>query len=97
MICIKRDVTDPVAAPLLMAKGFQTNADGSTSILMPDGTTAYQEPFQPGVFGFSPDPIGAYQACKVDGQLVTFNTTYKTPEGKVDPPYTYSWVTVPNT
>ncbi len=96
MICVKRDVTDPAAAPLLMAQGFVTNADGSTAIQMPNGTYAYQEPFQPGVFGFSPDPIGAYQACNVDGPLVTFNTTYVNPQGKTDPPYSYSWVTVPN-
>lgn len=90
MICIKRDVTDPAAAPLLMAKAFQTNPDGSTSILMPDGTFAYQEPNQYGLFRFSPDPIGAYQRCRVNGQLVAFWTR---PD---DPPYAYSWVELPN-
>lgn len=90
MIAIKRDVTDPAAAPLLMAKAFQTNHDGSTSILMPDGTFAYQEPNQYGVFGFSPDPIGAYQRCVVQGQLVAFWTRPQ------DKPFAYSWVELPN-
>ncbi len=103
MICVKRDVTNPAEAPILLAEGFQQNPDGSTGIKMPDGTAgltpcyAYQEPFQPGVFSFTKDPVGPYQACKVDGQLVTFSTTYTRPtDGKVDPPYTYTWATVPN-
>ena len=90
MILIKKDVTDGSAPALLMAKAFQTNTDGSTSILMPDGTYAYQEPMQYGVFGFSPNPIGAYQACKVSGQLVAFWTRPQ------DPAYAYSWVELPN-
>lgn len=89
MICIKRDVTDPAAAPLLLAQGFQTNPDGSTSILMPDGTFAYQEPMQYGVFKFTPDPMGAYQRCVVNGQLVAFWTRPQ------DPPFSYSWVELP--
>lgn len=90
MICIKHDVTDPAAAPLLMAKAFITNADGTTAIQMPDGTFAYQEPMQYGVFGFSPDPNGAYQHCKVSGQLVSFWTRPQ------DPPYTYTFAELPN-
>jgi len=90
MICIKRDVTDPAAKPLLLAKAFQTNADGSTSILMPDGTFAYQEPMVYGLFHFSQEPMGAYQHCKVQGQLVAFWTRPQ------DPPYVYSWVELPN-
>ncbi len=103
MICIKHDVTNPAEAPILMAAGFHANGDGSTALQMPDGTAgltpcfAYQEPFQPGVFGFTPEPVGPYQACKADGQLVTFHTTYVRPsDGKADPPYTYTWATVPN-
>lgn len=94
MICIKRDVTDPAAAPLLMAQGFQTNPDGSTSIRMPDGTFAYQIPSDGGdtygKFAFSHEPLGAYQECKVEGQLVSFWTRAQ------DVPYVYSWMTVPD-
>ena len=98
MICIKRDVTDPAAAPLLLATGFETTADGNTSIRMPDGTDgktpcyAYQEAGlnQYGVFKFTTAPMGAYQRCKVNGQLVSWWTR---PE---DPPYVYSWVELPN-
>ena len=90
MILVKRDVTDPTGAVLLMAKAFVQNADGSTSLQMPDGTYAYQEPNQPGVFGFSPTPIGAYQACKVNGQLVAWWTRPQ------DAAYVYSWVELPN-
>lgn len=92
MIIIARDVTDPTqsAKPLLVAKAFQTNADGSTSILMPDGTFAYQEPMLYGTFHFSPNPIGAYQACKVSGQLVSFWTRPQ------DPAYVYTWMELPN-
>lgn len=88
MICIKRDVTDPAAAPLLMAKGFQSNPDGSTSILMPDGTYASQEPMQYGVFSFQTH-IGPYERCVLNGQLVSFWTRPQ------DPPYAYSWVDLP--
>jgi hypothetical protein len=90
MICIKRDVTDPAAAPLLMALNFETTADGHTSIKMPDGTYAYQEPNQYGVFRFTSDPIGAYQRCIVQGQLVAFWTRPQ------DKPFAYSWVELPN-
>ena len=89
MILIKRDVTDPAAAPLLMAASFQTNTDGSTAIKMPDGTFAYQEPMQYGVFKFPADPIGAYQRCLVQGQLVSFWTRPQ------DPPFVYSWAELP--
>lgn len=90
MILVKKDVTDPAEKPLLMAKAFVSNSDGSTSLQMPDGTYAYQEPNQPGVFGFSANPIGAYQACKVNGQLVAYWTRPQ------DPAYVYSWVDLPN-
>ena len=90
MILVKRDVTDPTEKPLLMAQAFVSNPDGSTALQMPDGTYAYQEPMQPGVFGFSPTPIGAYQACKVNGQLVAYWTRPQ------DPAYAYSWVELPN-
>lgn len=90
MILVKKDVTDPSEKPLLMAKAFVSNSDGSTSLQMPDGTYAYQEPNQPGVFGFSSTAIGAYQACKVNGQLVAYWTRPQ------DPAYAYSWVELPN-
>lgn len=90
MILIKRDVTDPKEAPLLLAKAFLPNPDGTVSVQMPDGTFAYQEPNQPGVFGRSPDQVGAYQVAMVDGQLITFWTRPQ------DAPYSYSWVRVPN-
>ena len=90
MILVKRDVTDPTGAVLLMAKAFVQNADGSTALQMPDGTYAYQEPDQPGVFGFSPTAIGAYQACKVSGQLVAFWTRPQ------DPAYVYTFAELPN-
>lgn len=90
MILVKRDVTDPTGAVLLMAKAFVQNSDGSTSLQMPDGTYAYQEPDQPGVFGFSTTAIGAYQACKVSGQLVAFWTRPQ------DPAYVYTFAELPN-
>lgn len=94
MICIKRDITNPAEKPLLMAKAFQTNADGSTVVLMPDGTFAYQIPSDGGdsygKFGFDPSPTGAYQSCKVSGQLVSFWTRQQ------DLPYVYSWMELPN-
>lgn len=102
MILVKRDVTDPAEKPLLMAKAFVSNSDGSTSLQMPDGTIdpttgnkltpcyAYQEPNKPGIFGFSSTAIGAYQACKVNGQLVAWWTRPQ------DPAYAYSWVELPN-
>lgn len=98
MICIKHDVTDPAAAPLLLAVGFETTADGNTSVRMPDGHAgltpcyAYQEagPNQYGVFKFTSDPMGAYQRCKVQGQLVAWWTRPQ------DAPYAYSWVELPN-
>lgn len=92
MIILARDVTDPAqsAKPLLTAKAFQTNPDGSTSVLLADGTFAFQNPGQYGVFGTSPTAIGAYQACKVSGQLVAFWTRPQ------DPAYVYTWVELPN-
>lgn len=90
MILVKRDVTDPAGAVLLMAKAFVSNPDGSTVLQMPDGTYAFQEPMQPGVFGFSASPTGAYQACKVSGQLVSYWTRPQ------DPAYVYSFVELPN-
>lgn len=94
MILVKRDVTDPGGPVLLMAKAFVSNPDGSTVLQMPDGTYAFQEPNQPGVFGFTDKPVGAYQSCKVNGQLVSYNTRPDfTPP---DPPYVYSWVELPN-
>lgn len=90
MICIKKDVMDPTERPLLLAKSFVTNADGSTSILMPDGTFAYQEPNWYGLFKFASTPLGAYQHCIVQGQLVSFWTRPQ------DPPYVYTWVELPN-
>lgn len=94
MIIVARDVTVPPA--LLMAKGFVTNPDGSTAIQMPDGTDGktpcyvYQEPMNYGLFKFTTDPNGAYQHCKVSGQLVSFWTRPQ------DPPYVYSWMELPN-
>lgn len=90
MILVKRDVTDPSSAPLLKAKAFVTNSDGTTVLQMPDGTYAYQEPNQYGIFGFSTTPTGAYQSCKVSGQLVSYWTRPQ------DPAYAYSWVELPN-
>ena len=96
MILVKRDVTDPAGAVLLLAKAFVQNPDGTVALQMPDGTGgfspsyAYQEPNQPGVFGFSAKPVGAYQACKVSGQLVSYFTRPQ------DVPYSYSWVELPN-
>lgn len=90
MILIKHDVTDQKEAPILLAKAWQTNPDGSTSLLMPDGTFAYQQPNQYGVFGFSPEAVGAYQALKINGQLVAFWTRPQ------DEPFVYSWVELPN-
>lgn len=96
MICIKRDVTDPAAAPLLMATGFETNADGTTVIRMPDGHDGktpcyvYQEPNIYGDFRFTTDPDGVYQHCKVNGQLVAYWTRPQ------DQPFAYSWVELPN-
>lgn len=90
MILVKRDVTDPAEKTLLMAKAFVSNPDGSTALQMPDGTYAYQQPNQPGVFGFSATPVGAYQSCKVSGQLVAWWTRPQ------DPAYAYSWVELPN-
>lgn len=101
MIVLARDVTDPAqsAKPLLMAVGFVTNSDGSTSIQMPDGTAgftpcyAYQEPNQYGVFWFTPEPIGAYQSCKPQGQLVSFRAC---PPAQPDAPgYVYTWAELP--
>ena len=96
MILVKRDVTDSSVSPLLMAKAFVTNPDGTTVLQMPDGTGgltpcyAYQEPNQAGVFGFSSTPTGAYQSCKVNGQLVSWWTRPQ------DSAYVYSWVELPN-
>lgn len=90
MILVKRDVTDPAGAVLLMAKGFVSNPDGSTVLQMPDGTYAFQEPNRPGVFGFSNVPTGAYQSCKVSGQLVSYWTRPQ------DPAYVYSFAELPN-
>lgn len=90
MILVKRDVTDAAEKPLLMAKAFVSNPDGTTVLQMPDGTYAFQQPMQPGVFGFSASPTGAYQSCKVSGQLVAYWTRPQ------DPAYAYSWVELPN-
>ena len=92
MFILAKDVTDPTqsAKPLLTFKSFQSNPDGSTSLLMAGGTFAYQQPGQYGVFGFSPTAIGAYQACKVSGQLVAFWTRPQ------DPAYVYTFAELPN-
>ncbi|HLX21647.1 MAG TPA: hypothetical protein VKR23_15990 [Gaiellaceae bacterium] len=90
MIILKRDVTDPKEAPLLLFANWQTNPDGTMSLLMPDGTFAYQQPNQYGVFGFSPVPAGAYQQARINGQLVAFWTRPQ------DPPFVYAWVELPN-
>ena len=90
MIIIAQDVTDPHVAPFVTIKAFQTNPDGSTALLMPDGTFAYQEPMQYGVFNFTTNPIGPYQNAKVSGQLVSFWTRPQ------DPPYVYTWIELPN-
>lgn len=90
MILVKRDVTDPAEKPLLMAEKFVTNPDGTMALEMPDGTYAFQEPMQPGVFGFSTSPTGAYQACKVSGQLVSYWTRSQ------DPAYVYTFAELPN-
>lgn len=91
MIILARDVTDPAqaAAPLLKFKAFVTNPDGSTAVQMEDGSFAFQEPMQYGKFGTDPSPIGAYQECKVNGQLVSFWTREQ------DPPFVYSWAELP--
>ncbi len=94
MILLKRDVTDPNEKPLLLAQRFVTNADGTTSIQMPDGSYAYQSPNEYGVFHMTNDPNGAYQHCEINGQLVSFWTrpTFVPP----DAIYVYSWVKLPN-
>lgn len=96
MMIMARDVTDPAQAakPLLTFKSFQTNTDGSTVIVVDDGTFAYQEPNQYGLFKLTPNPIGAYQSCKVAGQLVSFHAI---PPGDPNaPPYVYTWMELPN-
>ncbi len=90
MILLKRDVTDPKEAPILLFAAWADNPDGTVSLKMPDGTFAFQEPMQYGVFGRSPDQDGAYQRARRQGQLVAFWTRPQ------DPPYVYSWVELPN-
>ncbi len=90
MILIKKDVTDAVETPKLKIKSFQDNGDGTVSLLMPDGTFAYQQPNLYGQFGFDASPSGAYQRAKLNGQLVTFWTRPQ------DQTFTYTWVDLPN-
>lgn len=102
MIIICHDVTDPMqsAKPFLLAKGFVTNPDGSQAIQMPDGHAgltpcyAYQVPSDGGNsygdFRFASVPGGAYQNCKVAGQLVSYWTRPQ------DQPYVYTWMELPN-
>jgi hypothetical protein len=90
MIILKRDVTDPAAAPFLTFSAWHPNADGTVSLQMPDGTFAYQEPMQYGLFKFAPSPDGVYQHAKLNGQLVAFWTRPQ------DPPFVYSWAELPN-
>jgi hypothetical protein len=90
MIILKRDVTDPQAPTLLLFKDWVPNADGTMSLLMPDGLFAYQVPNQYGVFTFTPVQDGAYQRAKLNGQLVSFWTRPQ------DAPYVYSWAELPN-
>ena len=85
MILIKKDISINSSIELLRCKSFHDNGDGSVSLLMPDGTFAYQEPTLEGIFGFSPTPLGAYQQAKINGQLITFWTRAQ------DPPYVYTW------
>lgn len=90
VILLKRDVTDPHEAPILLFQSWHTNPNGTTSLLMPDGTYAYQEPDQWGVFHFTPNAEGAYQSVKINGQLVAFWTRPQ------DKPFVYSWAELPN-
>lgn len=98
MIAIGRDVTNPDMPILLMAAAFEATPDGGTSVRMPDGYNgltpcyAYQEagPGQNGVFKFTSDPMGAYQRCRVQGQLVAWWTRPQ------DPVHVYTWAELPN-
>ncbi len=90
MICIKRDVTDPVAAPVLMGSAWVNNADGTSNLQMPDGTWAYPDPGDSYRFHFSATQRGAYQDCRLNGQLVGWHTRPH------DAPQIYSWVELPN-
>lgn len=93
MIIIARDVTDPTTPPFLTADIFVTNPDGTQALKLLTGSYAYQMPPEGndpyGKFGSSPNPDGAYQECKVEGQLVSWWTRAQ------DKPYVYTWMTVP--
>lgn len=102
MIIIARDVTDPAQAakPFLIALGIVATPGGQKAIQMPDGTGgftpcyAYQipsdgGPSKYGAFGFTNLPDGAYQECKVEGQLLAYWTR------KQDEICVYTWMTVP--
>jgi len=91
MIILKKDVTEPLGKVFLVFDHWQKNSDGSHSPIMPDGQYAGQEPNIYGQFKFDTlDDPGAYQKAKLNGQLATFWTRPQ------DPPYTYSWVELPN-
>ncbi len=99
MILLARDVTATFAPPaftppLLVADKFVTNPDGTMALELTTGSYAFQQPSDGGdtygKFGSSPSPTGAYQECKVSGQLVSFWTRGQ------DHPYVYTWVEVPN-
>lgn len=86
MIHISRDVTDPTVKPFIVAERMITNANGSVSFILPDGSVAGQEPMQYGVRHDAPNvaDIGVYQMARVQGALVTFQTRPQ------DPMYTYT-------
>lgn len=76
MILISRDVTDPNEPIFISAVSMLTNANGSVSFILPDGSVAGQEPNQYGVRHDAPDvpSIGVYQMATVRGALVSFLT-----------------------
>jgi hypothetical protein len=75
MYVLSQDVTDPTK-PSVVFDHIQKNEDGSSSLIMPDGSSVEQEPNQHGVFGFRPkkDGIAAYGRVDVEGPLVAWQT-----------------------
>lgn len=86
MIHIAKDVTDLKAPPFIVADHQITNANGSVSFVLADGTVAGQEPNAYGVRHDAPSvaEIGVYQMFTVSGALVTIQTRPQ------DPMFTYT-------
>lgn len=82
-VIISADVTNPAVKPFIVADHLQTNADGSVTPVLANGTFAGQEP---NVYGKRNDntTLGVYQKATRSGALITFFTR------PGDTPMTYS-------